>query len=147
VNSVWSESFGSDRVSAAAFCLTSYGIEEPLRAALGASENGIDAARWCAGTGDPAAEAALQAAWLRDIFPSPFRPKFLSRDWFLWNGETPLILARQMYESCDFSAMPILADALQDAGCDNGDILSHCRDTSLTHVRGCWVIDLVLGKC
>jgi hypothetical protein len=51
-----------------------------------------------------------------------------------------------MYESRDFSAMPILADALQDAGCDNDDILSHCRDTSLTHVRGCWVVDLVLGK-
>ncbi|MBP3958607.1 hypothetical protein J8F10_25440 [Gemmata sp. G18] len=51
-----------------------------------------------------------------------------------------------MYESRDFSAMPILADALQDAGCDNADILSHCRDTSLTHVRGCWVVDLALGK-
>ena len=51
-----------------------------------------------------------------------------------------------MYESRDFSAMPILADALQDAGCDSDDILSHCRDTSLPHVRGCWVVDLVLGK-
>jgi hypothetical protein len=51
-----------------------------------------------------------------------------------------------MYESRDFSAMPILADALQDAGCDKEDILTHCRDTSLTHVRGCWVVDLVLSK-
>ena len=50
-----------------------------------------------------------------------------------------------MYESHDFSAMPILADALQDAGCDNDDILAHCRN-STTHVRGCWVVDLVLGK-
>ena len=40
----------------------------------------------------------------------------------------------------------LLADALQDAGCDSDDILDHCRDTSLTHVRGCWVVDLVLGK-
>jgi hypothetical protein len=55
-------------------------------------------------------------------------------------------LAKGMYESRDFSAMPILADALQDAGCDNPDILNHCRDESLTHVRGCWVVDLVLGK-
>ena len=45
-----------------------------------------------------------------------------------------------------FGAMPILADALQDAGCDNDDILNHCRDTSLTHVRGCWVIDLLTGR-
>ena len=42
--------------------------------------------------------------------------------------------------------MPILADALQYAGCANEDILGHCRDASATHVRGCWVIDLVLGK-
>jgi hypothetical protein len=55
-------------------------------------------------------------------------------------------LARTMYESRDFSAMPILADALQDAGCDSDEVLNHCRDTNNTHVRGCWVVDLVLGK-
>jgi hypothetical protein len=51
-----------------------------------------------------------------------------------------------MYESRDFSAMPILADALQDAGCDSDAILAHCRDVKQVHVRGCWVVDLVLGK-
>jgi hypothetical protein len=51
-----------------------------------------------------------------------------------------------MYYRRDFSAMPILADALKDAGCDNADMLDHCRDTGATHVRGCWVVDLVLGK-
>ncbi|MDY3562094.1 hypothetical protein R5W23_003540 [Gemmata sp. JC673] len=50
-----------------------------------------------------------------------------------------------MYESRDFSAMPILADALQDAGCDRADILDHCRGPG-QHVRGCWVVDLVLNK-
>jgi hypothetical protein len=50
-----------------------------------------------------------------------------------------------MYESRDFTAMPILADALQDAGCDNEQILGHCRGPGL-HMRGCWVVDLVLGK-
>jgi hypothetical protein len=45
----------------------------------------------------------------------------------------------------DFSAMPILADALQDAACDSADILDHCRGSG-PHVRGCWVVDLVLGK-
>ena len=63
-----------------------------------------------------------------------------------WRTDTALALARQMYESRDFSAMPILADALQDAGCDNDDILNHCRDANGPHVRGCWVVDLVLGK-
>jgi len=62
-----------------------------------------------------------------------------------WRTSTVMLLAQQMYESRDFSAMPILADALQDAGCDNDDILNHCRAESL-HVRGCWVVDLVLGK-
>jgi hypothetical protein len=50
-----------------------------------------------------------------------------------------------MHDSRDFSAMPILADALQDAGCDNEDILSNCRGDG-PHDRGCWVVDLVLGK-
>ena len=83
------------------------------------------------------------AALLRDIVGNPFRPDAFSSS---WRTSTALILARQMYDSRDFSLMPILADALQDAGCEQEDILAHCRDASLTHVRGCWVVDLVLGK-
>ncbi|MFO0824661.1 MAG: hypothetical protein U0792_16345 [Gemmataceae bacterium] len=63
-----------------------------------------------------------------------------------WRSDTALSLAKHIYESRDFAQMPILADALQDAGCDNADILNHCRDTAATHVRGCWALDLVLGK-
>jgi hypothetical protein len=63
----------------------------------------------------------------------------------VWLTSTVVGLARQMYESRDFSPMPILADALQDAGCDSDDILDHCRGPG-PHVRGCWVVDLVLGK-
>jgi hypothetical protein len=63
-----------------------------------------------------------------------------------WRTDTAVTLARQMYESRDFSAMPILADALQDAGCDDEHTLNHCRDMHAVHVRGCWVVDLVLGK-
>jgi hypothetical protein len=62
-----------------------------------------------------------------------------------WRTSTAIALAQQMYDSRDFSAMPILADALQDAGCDSADILDHCRGAG-PHVRGCWVVDLVLGK-
>ena len=55
-----------------------------------------------------------------------------------------VVLARTMYDAREFSAMPILADALQDAGCDSADFLDHCRELG-PHVRGCWVVDLVLG--
>jgi hypothetical protein len=63
-----------------------------------------------------------------------------------WRTSTAVQLARQVYESRDFGAMPILADALQDAGCDSDDVLNHCRDANQVHVRGCWVVDLVLDK-
>lgn len=78
-----------------------------------------------------------------EVFGNPFRPVRFSPE---WRTETAVLLARQMYASRDFGAMPILADALQDAGCDSDDVLDHCRATSATHVRGCWVTDLVLGK-
>jgi hypothetical protein len=79
---------------------------------------------------------------LRCLFGNPFRPVLTNRD---WATSTVVALASQMYESRDFSAMPILSDALQDAGCDNADILDHCRNPG-PHCRGCWVVDLVLGK-
>ncbi len=63
----------------------------------------------------------------------------------VWRTDTALALARQMYAAREFDAMPILADALQDAGCENADMLDHCRGPG-PHVRGCWVVDMVLGK-
>jgi hypothetical protein len=85
---------------------------------------------------------ATQAALLRDILGNPFRKVTFSPS---WRTDTAVALAKQMYEAREFSAMPILADALQDAGCDNEDVLDHCREPGL-HVRGCWVVDLVLGN-
>jgi hypothetical protein len=82
------------------------------------------------------------AVYLRDIFGNPFRQTVVDP---VWRTETVLSLARSMYESREFGAMPILADALQDAGCDKADILDHCRGPG-PHVRGCWVVDLILGK-
>jgi hypothetical protein len=78
----------------------------------------------------------------RDIFGNPFRPVTFDPS---WRTTTAVAIANHMYDARDFSAMPILADALQDAGCDNDDILDHCRGPG-PHVRGCWVVDLVLGK-
>jgi hypothetical protein len=79
---------------------------------------------------------------IRDIFGNPFRPVTFDPD---WRTTTAIQLAQQMYDSRDFSAMPILADAIQDAGCDHADILDHCLGPG-PHVRGCWVVDLVLWK-
>jgi hypothetical protein len=77
----------------------------------------------------------------RDIFGHPPGPPLLASD---WRTDTVLALARQIYDSHDCRAMPILADALQDAGCDSDEVLNHCRGEG-PHVRGCWVVDLVLG--
>lgn len=79
---------------------------------------------------------------IQDIFsnrfhPIPFEPA--------WRTNTVVSLSRIAYETREFAAMPILADALQDAGCDNSDILDHCRG-NCPHTRGCWVVDLILGK-
>ncbi|QJW96082.1 hypothetical protein FTUN_3636 [Frigoriglobus tundricola] len=87
-------------------------------------------------------EQGTHAQLLRDVFGNPFRPINFAPD---LRTDTALALATQMYESRDFGAMPVLADALQDAGCDSDDILSHCRGPG-PHARGCWVVDRVLGK-
>jgi hypothetical protein len=88
------------------------------------------------------AEHPVQAGLARCIFGNPFRPAVFNP---AWRTETVVSLARQTYESREFEVMPILGDALQDAGCEDEDILNHCRGPG-PHVRGCWVVDLVLGK-
>lgn len=88
-------------------------------------------------------EECCQAAMVRDIFGNPFRPLTFSPS---WRTDNTVALTRAMYDANEFSGMPILADALQDAGCDSDDILNHCRNLNQLHVRGCWVTDLVLGK-
>jgi hypothetical protein len=60
-------------------------------------------------------------------------------------ASTEAVVARGMYESRDFAPMPVLADALEDAGCDAAELLGHLRGPG-PHVRGCWAVDLILGK-
>ena len=88
------------------------------------------------------AERKTQSHLLRCVIGNPFRPVTFFPE---WRTSTVLALTAQMYAERDFGALPILADALQDAGCDSADILNHCRNSG-PHVRGCWVVDLVLGK-
>jgi hypothetical protein len=91
-----------------------------------------------------------QSDLLRDIFGNPFRPVAISLACL-----TPQVvaLAQAAYDQRELQSghldpvrLAILADALTDAGCDNEDLLRHCREQGLTHCRGCWVVDLILGK-
>jgi hypothetical protein len=79
---------------------------------------------------------------VREVFGNPFRPVAIDPS---WRTPTVVALAEGIYADRAFDRLPILADALQDAGCDNADILTHCRSNG-PHVRGCWVADLILGK-
>ena len=78
---------------------------------------------------------------LRDIF-NPFRPVAVDPR---WRTETVVGIARAAYDDRAWDRLPILADALMDAGCDHPDVLAHLRGPG-PHVRGCWVLDLLLGK-
>ena len=79
---------------------------------------------------------------LYEIFGNPFRPVTIDPAWLT---ATVVSLATAIYVERAFDRMPILADALEDAGCDNADILNHCRQPG-EHVRGCWLLDILLAK-
>jgi hypothetical protein len=87
-------------------------------------------------------EATPVADVIRDVFGNPFGPATVPAH---WRTETVVALAAGIYAARAFDRMPILADALQDAGCDDEPVLSHCRSPG-PHVLGCWVVDSVLNK-
>jgi hypothetical protein len=79
---------------------------------------------------------------LRDIFGNSFSTVTLYPGWLT----APVIaIARGIYDDRAFDRLPVLADALMDAGCEVSAILDHCRSDG-PHVRGCWVVDAILGK-
>jgi hypothetical protein len=93
-----------------------------------------------------------QAALFRDIFGNPFRPVTLDPAWLTWHDGTVPRIAQAIYDDrhlpsgrLDNTRLGILADALEDAGCTDADLLGHCRQPGV-HVRGCWLVDLLLGK-
>lgn len=116
---------------------TAYYAEEARAVAAHASQNGV-------------AERLYQARILRCLFGNPFRPVRINPEWLT---PTVLSLAQAAYDhrslpsgTLENERLAILADVLQDADCDNPDILNHLRQQQSQHVRGCWVIDLLLGK-
>jgi hypothetical protein len=109
-----------------------------------------DSSAWLVATkwgedGARSVPAPIQGGILHELFGNPFRPIILDPSWLSWHGGLLVSMARQMYDRRDFTDMPVMGDALEDAGCSNQDILSHCRSGG-EHYRGCWVLDLVLGK-
>lgn len=98
--------------------------------------------------GVSSSQAMLQRCdLLRDVFGNPFRPVSPPSDTVLaWRGGTVVNLAQSIYEARAFDRLPVLANALEYAGCQDVDILDHCRQPRL-HIRGCWAVDLLTGRC
>jgi hypothetical protein len=90
--------------------------------------------------------AAVRAGFIREIFGNPFHPSSPLREGVLaWNDATVLRLAEGIYQEKAFERLPILADALVDAGCEQEEVIGHCREER-PHMRGCWGVDLILGR-
>jgi hypothetical protein len=80
-----------------------------------------------------------------DIFGNPFRPAVIDPACLTWDFKTVPKIAQAIYDDRAFDRLRILADALEEADCTDADILDHCRQPG-EHVRGCWVVDLLLDK-
>jgi hypothetical protein len=121
------------------------GDEERRKAAFRwFSEKAAGARRDLEGRKDAAAEEerCRQSKLIRDCF-NPFNRQGHSTA--PWKGGIVVRLAQAIYDERAFDRLPVLADALEEAGCTDADLLAHCRQPG-EHVRGCWVVDLLLGK-
>jgi hypothetical protein len=118
---------------------------EPWMIACSTAGNGVSLSFCFIGSDAGWNEKREQCHLIRCVFGNPFRPVTINPAWLTWNDGTVRRIAQAIYDERAFDRMPILADALEDAGCDNADILNHCRRNS-PHVRGCWLVDLLLGK-
>jgi hypothetical protein len=104
-------------------------------------DRGFDAA-W-----QPPCSASVQCDLARCVFGNPFRPaakkKPTAAAWA--HGQAARQMARAIVEEARYDDMPVLGDALEDAGCDDDEALAHCRSIGRWHGRGCWVLDLLRG--
>ncbi len=151
---VWYQAYGDGAISDAStdayatlFCATN---SDPGEAAVEASRVACEAATR---EGDAVLEKAGQASVLRDLFgPLPFRMVHINPVWLTLSGGTVVKLARVAYEErempsghLDRTRLAVLADGLEEAGCDQADLLDHLRGPGPC-VRGCWALDLLLAK-
>jgi hypothetical protein len=116
--------------------------EDPFVAAAVAAHH----AAWAAPSSPRAMERTSQAALLRCLLgPLPFHLPLLEASWLFSSDRIAVKLARTIYSERAFHLLPILADALEDGGCADELILTHCRGPG-PHARGCWLVDCLLGK-
>jgi hypothetical protein len=143
--------YASYRASEAALAVQHH---EPISAAQTAAREAADTLTWLA---DPTGgndidsiqgwharqqlESAAVACLLRCVVGNPFRPISPGP----WITPASFTVAQDAYDRRDFAALPMLADLLEEAGCPEQSLFDHCRQPG-EHARGCWVVDLVLGK-
>jgi hypothetical protein len=130
---------------------------DPFRAAVDAARAAAAAVGWerelqagnvtgaAAPTTFKADEERFQVNLVLEIGGDPVQQATIESGWLRWNHGTIPSIAQSIYEEEAWDRLGILADALEDAGCTDAAILSHCRQPGF-HVRGCWVVDLLLGK-
>jgi hypothetical protein len=130
----------ADELRRALICTASDGVW------TAAHPNAFEAAEVAATETHWSGRPAVLTDLLRELFGNPFRPRPRPDPaWLAWNGGTVYKLAEAVYEGRAFDRFPVLADALEDAGCANADMLGHLRGPG-PHVHGCWAVDLLLGK-
>jgi len=91
------------------------------------------------------AAVARQCQLIREIVGNPFCSVGVDPSWLAWRDRTVEKLAKAIYEEARWPDVPVLADALEEAGCTDVVILQHCRE-QMAHIRGCWAVNLLLGK-
>ncbi|QEL19364.1 hypothetical protein [Limnoglobus roseus] len=122
--------------------LAAHGAAAPWSDPSGVVSVASPAAFYALRAADPVPESSARGHILADILAGP---GLRTRPGPGWRTSTVTALAEGIYRDGAFDRLPILADALEEAGCDRPDILAHCRGDG-HHVRGCWVVDLVLAK-
>jgi hypothetical protein len=143
---------GTAAAATAAAATVSLGVAAERAALECVLAAGVGRDRWDDGRPVQHAVEAMQCDLLRDIFGNPFRPTTLDSARLTWNDSAVARLAQAAYEerqmpagTLDNARLAVLADALEEAGCTNGDILGHLRGPG-PHVRGCFALDALLGK-
>lgn len=105
----------------------------------------LEECQWLAMPENDIDEALAQCQLAKEIFPNPFAEISFDSAWLKWNDGTVSKLAHAIYDDRHFEDLPVLGDALEEAGCSDPLILDHCRSET-RHVRGCWVVDLMTGR-
>jgi hypothetical protein len=139
----------SHRAALAAWCLCRLpqGRRDTVRFALRMAQEAAHFARRAAELkpNQVQPEAQAQADLLREVVGNPYRRPPVDPAWLTWGGGTVAQMARAIYEGRRYSELPVLADALEEAGCNDADVLGHLRGGG-PHARGCWVLDRLLDR-